>query len=73
MIISIFYSGLASKSSIKFLLLNPAVHFIDVVKECKAVVVAGGTMQPVSRSFFRSDVNICRTDIGHHRREHLHV
>lgn len=51
MIISIVYSGLASKSSIKFLLLNPAVHFIDVVKECKAVVVAGGTMQPVSRSF----------------------
>ena len=28
--------------------IHPAVHFVDVVKECKAVVVAGGTMQPVS-------------------------
>ena len=36
------------KSSLKFLLLNPAVHFADVVSEARAVIVAGGTMQPVS-------------------------
>lgn len=35
------------QSSLKFLLLNPAVHFAQVVKECRAVVIAGGTMQPV--------------------------
>ncbi|KAL8600195.1 hypothetical protein ACOMHN_062485 [Nucella lapillus] len=39
---------LLSRSSIKFLLLNPAVHFADVLKEARAVIVAGGTMQPIS-------------------------
>ncbi|XP_030646577.1 ATP-dependent DNA helicase DDX11 [Chanos chanos] len=37
-----------SASSLKFLLLNPAVHFSQIVKECRAVIIAGGTMQPVS-------------------------
>uniref|UniRef100_A0AAX7TS85 Helicase ATP-binding domain-containing protein n=1 Tax=Astatotilapia calliptera TaxID=8154 RepID=A0AAX7TS85_ASTCA len=35
-------------SSVKFLLLNPAVHFAQVLEECRAVIIAGGTMQPVS-------------------------
>ena len=44
-----------TKSSLKFLLLNPAVHFADVVSEARAVIVAGGTMQPVSvRTSFAS-------------------
>jgi len=34
-------------SSLKFLLLNPAVHFADVLAEARAVIIAGGTMQPV--------------------------
>lgn len=37
-----------SSSSLKFLLLNPAVHFTRIVRESSSVVVAGGTMQPVS-------------------------
>ncbi|XP_023236750.1 ATP-dependent DNA helicase DDX11-like [Centruroides sculpturatus] len=36
------------KSSLKFLLLNPALQFRDIVSECKSVIVAGGTMQPTS-------------------------
>uniref|UniRef100_A0A8C5ALP8 DEAD/H (Asp-Glu-Ala-Asp/His) box helicase 11 n=1 Tax=Gadus morhua TaxID=8049 RepID=A0A8C5ALP8_GADMO len=36
------------ESSVKFLLLNPAVHFAQVLTECRAVIIAGGTMQPVS-------------------------
>ena len=36
-----------SRCSLKFLLLNPAVYFKSVVQEAKAVIVAGGTMQPV--------------------------
>ncbi|XP_065202076.1 ATP-dependent DNA helicase DDX11 [Planococcus citri] len=36
------------KGSLKFLLLNPAAHFEDIVKEAKSVIVAGGTMQPIS-------------------------
>lgn len=43
--------GTLSESSVKFLLLKPAVHFASVLKECRAVIIAGGTMQPVS--YFR--------------------
>ncbi|XP_077295198.1 ATP-dependent DNA helicase DDX11 [Arctopsyche grandis] len=32
----------------KFLLLNPAVQFSNIVKESRSVIVAGGTMQPFS-------------------------
>uniref|UniRef100_A0A672PKY4 ATP-dependent DNA helicase DDX11 n=1 Tax=Sinocyclocheilus grahami TaxID=75366 RepID=A0A672PKY4_SINGR len=37
-----------SQSSLKFLLLNAAVHFTQIVQECRAVIIAGGTMQPVA-------------------------
>ncbi|XP_062050801.1 ATP-dependent DNA helicase DDX11 [Lepus europaeus] len=49
--------GSLSQSSLKFLLLNPAAHFAQVVKECRAVVIAGGTMQPVSD--FREQLLAC--------------
>ena len=42
-----FVTGLFTRSSVKFLLLNPAVHFAEITNEAKAVVIAGGTMQPV--------------------------
>ncbi|XP_064405283.1 ATP-dependent DNA helicase DDX11-like isoform X2 [Halichondria panicea] len=35
-------------SSLKFILLNPAVHFSPIVQEARAVIMTGGTMQPVS-------------------------
>ena len=37
-----------AKSNIKFLLLNSSVYFKDIMAECRAIVVAGGTMSPVS-------------------------
>ncbi|KAJ8733182.1 hypothetical protein PYW08_001480 [Mythimna loreyi] len=33
---------------LKYLLLNPAEHFSEVVKECRSVIVAGGTMEPIA-------------------------
>ncbi|XP_049870071.1 ATP-dependent DNA helicase DDX11 [Pectinophora gossypiella] len=33
---------------LKYLLLNPAEHFNDVVTQCRSVIVAGGTMEPIS-------------------------
>uniref|UniRef100_A0A673KAB9 Putative ATP-dependent RNA helicase DDX11-like protein 8 n=1 Tax=Sinocyclocheilus rhinocerous TaxID=307959 RepID=A0A673KAB9_9TELE len=37
-----------SQSSLKFLLLNAAVHFAQIIQECRAVIIAGGTMQPIA-------------------------
>lgn len=37
-----------AKSSIKYCLLNPASQFQDLVEQCHSVIVAGGTMQPIS-------------------------
>lgn len=45
--VSLLFPGTVGQSSLKFLLLNPAVHFAKVVEECRAVIIAGGTMQPV--------------------------
>ncbi|XP_040834666.1 ATP-dependent DNA helicase DDX11 [Ochotona curzoniae] len=49
--------GNLSQSCLKFLLLNPAAHFAQLLKECRAVVIAGGTMQPVSD--FREQLLAC--------------
>uniref|UniRef100_K7GI76 ATP-dependent DNA helicase DDX11 n=1 Tax=Pelodiscus sinensis TaxID=13735 RepID=K7GI76_PELSI len=49
--------GTVAQSSLKFLLLNPAVHFAKVLQECRAVIIAGGTMQPVSD--FREQLLSC--------------
>ncbi|KAL0592316.1 hypothetical protein ABG067_000424 [Albugo candida] len=38
-------------SSLQYLLLNPSHHFEDIVKEARAVIFAGGTMQPVQHLF----------------------
>uniref|UniRef100_A0A5S6Q3V9 Helicase ATP-binding domain-containing protein n=1 Tax=Trichuris muris TaxID=70415 RepID=A0A5S6Q3V9_TRIMR len=38
---------------IKFILLNPAVYFKDVLTEAKAVVLTGGTMEPVGELYNR--------------------
>ncbi|XP_054717446.1 ATP-dependent DNA helicase DDX11-like, partial [Uloborus diversus] len=36
------------ESYLKFLHLNPASHFKDVVSEARSLILAGGTMQPIS-------------------------
>ena len=34
--------------SIKYMLLNPSSQFSDIVSECRSIIVAGGTMHPLS-------------------------
>ncbi|KAF4139457.1 Helicase C-terminal domain [Phytophthora infestans] len=34
---------------IRFILLNPAIHFQEIVNKSRSVILAGGTMQPVSQ------------------------
>ncbi|XP_065358341.1 ATP-dependent DNA helicase DDX11 [Calliphora vicina] len=37
-----------SQTSFKYILLNPGAHFQDIVKQARAIIVAGGTMQPTA-------------------------
>eukprot|EP00742_Colponemidia_sp_Colp-10_P016154 GILJ01018486.1.p1 GENE.GILJ01018486.1~~GILJ01018486.1.p1 ORF type:complete len:864 (-),score=122.28 GILJ01018486.1:323-2881(-) len=41
-------TGMASQRYFKFLMLNPAVHFHDIVTQAYSVIFAGGTLQPLS-------------------------
>ncbi|KPI91284.1 Putative ATP-dependent RNA helicase DDX11-like protein 8 [Papilio xuthus] len=40
--------GEDNTSHLKYLLLNTAEHFADVVSQCRSVILAGGTMEPIS-------------------------
>ncbi|XP_028823273.1 LOW QUALITY PROTEIN: ATP-dependent DNA helicase DDX11 [Denticeps clupeoides] len=37
-----------ARCSVRFLLLNAALHFAELLKDCRSVIIAGGTMQPVA-------------------------
>jgi chromosome transmission fidelity protein 1 len=43
-----FYSKEDSCVTLRYMLLDPTYHFQDVVEEARAVVLAGGTMSPMS-------------------------
>ncbi|XP_050438431.1 ATP-dependent DNA helicase DDX11 [Adelges cooleyi] len=48
------------KGTLKFLLLNPAVHFKEIVDKARSVIVSGGTMEPISEfkdQLFNTDGN----------------
>ena len=52
----------------KYLLLNPAGSFKEIVDEARAVVLAGGTMEPVSAIFIcicfcYHHLNLCSIEI----------
>ena len=57
--VSVTLTGDLHSSCLRFLLLNPAVHFAEVVKECRSVIVAGGTMQPVSSATRLHEYHVC--------------
>ena len=40
--------GSLARSSLKYILMNPASQFTDLVRDCRSIIVAGGTMQPIS-------------------------
>jgi len=42
-----------NKLSLRYILLNPAEHFASVVQEARSIVLAGGTMAPVSEVAIR--------------------
>ncbi|KAL8760551.1 MAG: hypothetical protein Q9184_003278 [Pyrenodesmia sp. 2 TL-2023] len=44
----------SNSSTLRYMLLDPTYHFKEVVEEARAVILAGGTMSPVSRSASRA-------------------
>jgi chromosome transmission fidelity protein 1 len=44
----------SSKSTLKFMLLNPDACFEEIVKQARCIILAGGTMKPVSCFEMRS-------------------
>jgi chromosome transmission fidelity protein 1 len=41
-----------TRSTLKYILLNPSVCFEDIVTQAHSVILAGGTMKPVIKFFF---------------------
>lgn len=41
------YDETTKESSMKFLLLDPSTPFEDIIRDCRSIVLAGGTMKPV--------------------------
>ena len=37
----------ADEPKLKYVLLNPAAHFADIISQARAVIIAGGTMSPL--------------------------
>lgn len=50
---------------VKYVLLNPAERFADVVNSARAVVLAGGTMEPVSNFYRQLFPSISRDRLVH--------
>lgn len=44
----LFYEKTGNDIQLKYLLLDPTNHFREIVEEARAVILAGGTMSPVS-------------------------
>lgn len=44
----LFYQQDGDKLSLKYMLLDPTNHFREIVEDARAVILAGGTMSPVS-------------------------
>ncbi|XP_036330360.1 ATP-dependent DNA helicase DDX11 [Rhagoletis pomonella] len=60
-----------SKSSMyKYILLNPGAHFADVVKDARAIIVAGGTMQP-TRELTQQLFSACPNRVREHIYSHV--
>lgn len=51
----LMHSGTEKK--LQYLLLNPSSHFSSIVKDARAVIVAGGTMKPISEFRERLFIN----------------
>ncbi|XP_046963240.1 ATP-dependent DNA helicase DDX11 [Vanessa cardui] len=48
---------------LKYLLLNPAEHFEQVVSQCRSVILAGGTMEPMNEFQALLTNNLLNTEI----------
>lgn len=47
----LFYSKTPEDVQLKYMLLDPTNHFREIVEDARAVILAGGTMSPVGRTY----------------------
>ena len=45
--IRVYYNNDLETVVFKYIMLNPALHFQNIIKDARSVVLAGGTMQPI--------------------------
>jgi chromosome transmission fidelity protein 1 len=57
-----FYAKKDGSIQLQYMLLDPANHFRDIVEDARSVILAGGTMSPVSRPFRLASIR--RADKG---------
>jgi len=50
-----------TQTKVKYMLLDPSEHFRDIVEEARAVILAGGTMSPVSSCAYHSRARLITT------------
>jgi len=50
-----------TQTKVKYMLLDPSEHFRDIVEEARAVILAGGTMSPVSSCVYHSEARLITT------------
>ncbi|XP_053964486.1 ATP-dependent DNA helicase DDX11 [Anastrepha ludens] len=68
-ILRIDATGDTASSLYKYILLNPGAHFVDVIRDARAIIVAGGTMQPtreLTEQLFRACPNRVREHFYSH-------
>ncbi|CAD6998526.1 unnamed protein product [Ceratitis capitata] len=56
--------------TMKYILLNPGAHFADVIRDARAIIVAGGTMQP-TRELTEQLFRTCPNRVREHFYDHV--
>ncbi|XP_037935516.1 ATP-dependent DNA helicase DDX11 [Teleopsis dalmanni] len=64
------YDANAKSGTLKYLLLNPGNHFETIINEARAIVIAGGTMQPTTE-LTEQLFNKCPTRVQQYFYDHV--
>ena len=46
--IRVYYDANLKTTVFKYIMLNPALHFKNIIRDARSVILAGGTMEPIN-------------------------